>query len=678
MFKVIIFFLFLLLLTACQESGAISDALQKSREITIKNSIAKAARESVDLIVSGETGEKLYANSKLIKSFEKSEDANISLTLEGEDGLKEILLELEDSSGNSLATQKLRIYKDTTAPKVELLGESRIEIPSGSEFQDPGVKVSDNIDKNITVVTSGDLNSSQVGNYTIEYNATDSAGNSAKEQRVVVVVDAKNFNFAPVVTAKESKESFLDNQEFYFDLNNIFSDKNGDKLQFTIKGLPDFLTLLDDGTISGKLPSSASVKAPYRVEVTATDSGGKSATTTVEFQVKNSAPIAKDDNISFMNRGKAKLLDLLINDSDPDGDAIELVSILSLPKHGKARIVDNKIEYLVDANFTGVDSLRYSIKDSDGATAVATATIRVKEYKDIPLIYLSQDTWDRDNYSLIAAAKKLHQRELIDLRAVDITGKDAGNKVSNVFRAILGSDVDIPVLINHSFYGRLTPTTSRFPELDRFVDTIILDSEALDSTDYILSDLEGIDRDQRVVYVVGGHLHNFASLLLQDADLVNEKVDRIVISTGWEDRISGKPEMNLSEGVYKETSTSKATKIVFSKFKGEIVMASDPDANYPVLDTSKMDRTSALWYFISHGKYNDLQLHIGDFEALLYGAVEDSWYGHHWVDKKEARCSVTNYGAVKLSGSGVRCFYLDNMNSYYTKAVLEELLYRED
>lgn len=177
---------------------------------------------------------------------------------------------------------------------------------------------------------------------------------------------------------------------------------------------------------------------------------------------------------------------------------------------------------------------------------------------------------------------------------------------------------------------------------------------------------------------MGGHLHNFASLLLADANLVNEKVDRIVISSGWQERHSGKPEMNLSEGVNKTTSTSEATHIVFSKFKGEIVMASDPDANYPVLDTSKMDRSSALWYLIAHGKYNDQQLHVGDMEALLYGAVEDNWFGNHWVDRKSAKCSLTSYGAVKLSGSGVACSYLDNMNSYYTKAVLEELLYRKD
>ena len=660
----------LFLLSGCEES---KDS-QKSSEIVVKNRLKESVRESVDLVVRGDEGDKLYANSRLVKSFENPEDANISIPLEGEDGLKIIVLEKEDRDGNIAKPLTLKINKDTTPPELKLLKGNELKIVIGSKFQEPGFEVSDNIDKEVKVTKVSDLNSSKAGSYTIKYRAVDRAGNSITKVRAIIVQEVKDYNFAPTFISKESELKYKDSQEINLDLNKLFSDRNGDTIQFTLKGLPQYLTLSKSGVIKGEFPKDASQKSPYRVEIIATDKGGKSVQKELKFIVENVAPVAKDESI-HLYEGKSLDINVLKNDRDADGDRIEIIGFKSLPKHGKAVINESKIEYRVDGNYTGVDSFIYIIKDSDGAIASAKVDLTIKKFKNIPVVYLSQDTWDRDNYSLVAAAKKMHQRELIELRSVDITGKDVDGKVSNVFRAILGNDVDIPVLINHSFYGRVTPTSRRFPALEKYVDEVISDSDAVDSTEYILSDLESIDKEQQVVYVVGGHLHNFASLLLRDEALVNEKVDRIIISSGWEDRIHGKPEMNLSEGVYKETTTSKATKIVFSKFKGEIVMASDPDANYPVLDTSKMDRSSALWYFIAHGKYNDQQLHVGDMEALLYGAVGENWYGHQWVEKRSAKCSVTKYGAVKLSGSGVSCFYLDNMNSYYTKAVLENLLY---
>ncbi len=682
MYKIIcILPIFLLILSGCDESGEFqnkNDVQKQSaqRIIEVKNSVKKSVKKSLKLSVKVEAGDTLFANSKIVDNFESSKVANIELDLEGADGTKVIKLELEDRDGNMAKPLSLKVIKDTTPPVIKLTGDEQMEIVLGSHFKDPGVVAKDNIDKDLNITVNGVVDSSSTGSYKIRYSALDDAGNMAEIFRTVAVEAVKNYNFAPQFIAKSKELHYEDAQDVTINLHSFFSDRNDKDLNYTAIDLPENLTLTKDGFIKGVLSKDASSRSPYKLEIQASDSKGKSVKSRLSLMVKNPAPLAANDKVKLYS-GKSVLIDVLKNDSDADKDLLT-ISAVNNPLHGKAVIKGDKIFYTPDINYTGTDSFSYVIKDSDGASAAGTVNITVKEFKNIPIVYLSQDTWDRDNYSLIAAAKKMHQRELIELRGVDVTGKDVDGKVSNVFRAILGDDTDIPVLINHSFYGRVTPTTRRFPELAKFVATVIADSDSLDSTDYILSDLENLDSEQKVVYVAGGHLHNFASLLLRDTNLVNEKVDKIVISSGWEDRYNGKPETNLSEGVYRETTTSKATQIVFSKFKGEIVMASDPDARYPTLDTSKMDRSSALWYFIVHGKYNDQQLHIGDFEALLYGAVEDSWYGKHWVDRKDAKCSVTNYGAIKLSGSGVACSYLDNMNSYYTKAVLEELLYRED
>jgi hypothetical protein len=479
-------------------------------------------------------------------------------------------------------------------------------------------------------------------------------------------------------TLHRVEKIFYDSQKVKINLNALFNSKiEGFAMPKKRSELPKGIKVSAKGILEGKLSVSASQNSPYLLQVVGAREDGGELELNLEIFVKNAPPSAAPDS-AVLDTNKTLLIDVLSNDKDLDGDKLTITRVPTTTEHGEVRVVDSKVEYRRVDNFIGEESFRYTLKDSDGAESNATVTVSSKRAYSVPIIYLSQDHWDRDNYSLISAAKKMHQRGLIELRAVDVTGQDLDGKANNIFRALLGADVDIPVLINHTFTGRVTPTTRRFPRLDRFVRGILLDTAIDDSSEYLLADLFNISKERSVVYIVGGHLHNFASLLEADANLVNEKVDKIVISSAWSDRRSGEPEMNLSEGVTKPTSASKAAHIVFNRFKGEIIMAHDPAVPTPLLDTTKIDHTTALWYLIENGKYNNGALHIGDFEALLYGAVEDSWYGNHWVDKKSAKCSLTSYGAVKLSGSGVACSYLDNMNSYYTKAVLEELLYRKD
>ncbi len=70
---------------------------------------------------------------------------------------------------------------DAIPPQLTLNGETTLEIPAGSAFQDPGATAIDNIDGDIStaVVTGGNLNPSVVGTYTVTYSVTDTAGNSA-------------------------------------------------------------------------------------------------------------------------------------------------------------------------------------------------------------------------------------------------------------------------------------------------------------------------------------------------------------------------------------------------------------------------------------------------------------------------------------------------------------------
>jgi len=80
---------------------------------------------------------------------------------------------------------------DTTSPTITLTGSSTINLTVGDTFADPGATATDNIDGDITssIITSGTLDTSSTGSYTISYSISDATGNSASVTRTVVVVE---------------------------------------------------------------------------------------------------------------------------------------------------------------------------------------------------------------------------------------------------------------------------------------------------------------------------------------------------------------------------------------------------------------------------------------------------------------------------------------------------------
>ena len=87
---------------------------------------------------------------------------------------------------------------DTTAPTISLTGSSTINLTVGDTFTDPGATATDNVDGDITssITTSGSVNTSTAGTYTISYSVSDAAGNTATVvQRTVIVSVASSISF---------------------------------------------------------------------------------------------------------------------------------------------------------------------------------------------------------------------------------------------------------------------------------------------------------------------------------------------------------------------------------------------------------------------------------------------------------------------------------------------------
>jgi outer membrane protein OmpA-like peptidoglycan-associated protein len=111
----------------------------------------------------------------------------------------------------------------------------------------------------------------------------------------------------------------------------------------------------------------------YTVE---NEHGGRdTASVTVTVVEPNGAPEAVRDHV-HTQIGMPVTIDVLANDSDPDGDALTVISTTE-PHEGSVAINgDNTVTYTPFAQFCGIDAFRYTISDGHGNTASALVTVQ--------------------------------------------------------------------------------------------------------------------------------------------------------------------------------------------------------------------------------------------------------------------------------------------------------------
>jgi Tol biopolymer transport system component len=90
------------------------------------------------------------------------------------------------------------------------------------------------------------------------------------------------------------------------------------------------------------------------------------------------APLAANDVVAT-TAGTPIAIDVLANDSDPDGDPVDLTAV-DAPAHGTATFAGATVTYTPAAGFVGIDHFLYTV--SDGSN---TARAAVSVYVDVPL-----------------------------------------------------------------------------------------------------------------------------------------------------------------------------------------------------------------------------------------------------------------------------------------------------
>ncbi|RPG58095.1 MAG: DUF5011 domain-containing protein, partial [Flavobacteriaceae bacterium TMED81] len=175
--------------------------------------------------------------------------------------------DVSDSSSNAATTLTRTVNViDTTKPILSLLGSTPVIIELGQAYSDAGASASDNYDDNTSIsaaiTTSGAVDNTAVGSYTLTYGVSDTSNNQANPiSRTVVVED----NTSPVITLLGTSTITVEVGNSYIDPGVVGTD-NYD----------------NDSAITAAITSSGSVDTStlgsYLVTYTVSDNSGNAAT----------------------------------------------------------------------------------------------------------------------------------------------------------------------------------------------------------------------------------------------------------------------------------------------------------------------------------------------------------------------------------------------------------------
>jgi len=216
---------------------------------------------------------------------------------------------------------------------------------------------------------------------------------------------AENFTFNKAPMANLESVSVDEDVQGIFDVIAGAFDADDDILSITNITNPanGNAAIITDGQGKQKISytPNANFNGTDQIVYTISDGRGESVTKTLNIAINslNDTPIANLENAS-VDEDSSVLIDVLASASDADSDQLSIAGVYGVI-NGVATIVDGKILYTPNADYSGNASLGYTISDGNGGLVTKTLNITVNAVNDTPIVEISAAQTDEDTKLVI-------------------------------------------------------------------------------------------------------------------------------------------------------------------------------------------------------------------------------------------------------------------------------------
>ncbi|HCG7298716.1 TPA: tandem-95 repeat protein [Vibrio parahaemolyticus] len=176
-----------------------------------------------------------------------------------------------------------------------------------------------------------------------------------------------------IITTEELLSNVADEDKDTLSVENLIIDKGNGTLVDNGDGTWTFTPQIDDDT-----------EVSFTFDIIDDEDLVVSGSANLDILPINDAPNAENDVITT-EEDTAVTIDVLVNDSDVEGDALSIQSA-SVPKEqGTVEVVDGKLVFTPAENFNGEATISYIVTDGD-LTDEAKVTVAVNPVNDVPTI----------------------------------------------------------------------------------------------------------------------------------------------------------------------------------------------------------------------------------------------------------------------------------------------------
>ena len=239
--------------------------------------------------------------------------------------------------------------------------------------------------------TSGALDQLEDGSFTYtpdpDFNGTDTFQYIPRDGTVDGNVTTVTITVVPINDPPRTVDDIaltLEDSPTTIDVLTNDTDPDGDPLTvFAVSVPPNGTVVINpDGTVTYTPNPNFEGADSFTYDADDGQDGRSTGRVDVTVTPVNDPPVAVDDNASTPE-DTSVTIEVLLNDSDQDGDALTITAVSAAP-NGTAVINVGTVIYTPNSDFNGADTFTYTISDGQ-ASATATVTVDVTPVNDSPV-----------------------------------------------------------------------------------------------------------------------------------------------------------------------------------------------------------------------------------------------------------------------------------------------------